>query len=327
MFLLGLFRGKLRTLGEIYFASFKIATPPKKKGTMYMQPRFWIRSCLLIFVIICTASINIAAAEEPEYEPLIPSSLARFIEQKVRRTMLPLNTATDDGINLTVHDVQQMTVDWDTGSLSMNINFSANVESKWLPFPVQLSGSARVTGCGLVSVSSEQIGARFIEIDDLRLNGTYHLLQSPIKYLLNRRLSGKECWSGTTPEQYEVLTISSVGKLLRLALEKQLPIQEKQGKNSFQIFALRHLEKLPEPGVFSVGFEIKGERKGLIDLSFDGDMEVIAEVRMATNDSKGQIYLREISVLNLRRSPAWLDGMIRRSINEKLQNQAYAFSW
>lgn len=154
-----------------------------------------------------------------------------------------------------------------------------------------------------------------------------HLLQAPIKHLLNRRLSGKECWSGTTPEQYEVLTINSVSKLLGLVLEKQLPIHDKQGKNSFQIFALRRLEKPPEPGVFLVGFEVKGKHNGLIDLSFDGDLEVVAEVRTAKDDTKGRICLRKITGLNLRHSPAWLDAMVRRSLNEKLQNQTYEFSW
>lgn len=268
-----------------------------------------------------------AASAEPGPVPLTTAVMARLVERTVQTKLIPYTVEGESGLTLTLTSLESFIMDWERGECYAEVTFDAQYVNNILPIPIRQSGSAKITGNGLISAEDQKIGVKLLRIDELQFNGMLRMANAPVRQLLNHRLAGREFWMGETPSQSELLTRLNWTELLRIAVAKNLPISGTNGKSNVNITSLESLESMPEPGAFRVRLAADGEYRGLINLPYQGYAVATAMVWVDPQELNGTVRVNEIQSVSLNNLPGFIGGIVRRSVSKKLQGTEFPFSW
>lgn len=294
-----------------------------KRRTLQQQLKRLIlpTSLLLLLGAFSTTSA------EPGLVPLTSNVMAKLVEKTVQSKLIPYRIEGDLGVALTLTSLDSFNMDWERGECYAIVSFEVQYINDIVPVGIRQLGRARITGNGLFSAGEQKIGIKLLRIDDLKFKGVLRMASDPIRQLLNKKLTGKTFWMGEAPIQSKLLTRSNWTELLKIAVAKNLPMSETNGKSTVNITNIDSLETLTDPGSFRAKLTADGCYKGLFKIPYQGQAVVIAMVRVNPQALSGTIRVDEIPNVTLSHLPFFVGGMVKRSINHKLRGTEFPFSW
>lgn len=289
--------------------------------------KYHLLNMLLLSALIPVSCLIPVTAAEPVSVPLTRDNMALLLERTVQSKLIPVTMKDDSGFSITLTGLKSFTMNWDTNEFKADLTFQAEYVSKWLPIHIRQDGETVVSGCGLFSAEEQKLGVKLVRIDDMQFHGLLQIAHEPIRKLLNKKLSGKELWQGGAPAQSATLTGDNWTEMLRIGIAEELPHAGVSGKISYTLTKLNSLTALDGPGRFAAEFVLDGRHQGLVSLGFEGVAAVSASVWVVPDELRGKVRIEEVQRLDLKRVPAFIDAIIRRSLSDKLNTEEFEFSW
>lgn len=279
-----------------------------------------VASLALLIMIIGGSCFSM----EPHYVPFDYKVAGNLLKNTVDRKLVPCEFKSD-GMTLTITKLDQFVMDWENSQFRLSFDFRARYNKSFIK--LERAGKASVTGSGLMSAGEQKMGVKLLKINGIKLDGGNELIDSAARMILDKSLSGKAFWYGAPPSSYEELTKDNLSQLLQVALNQLLP---QTFTNDGTKVTLNHVEELAfgsDAGMMQSRMAINGNYQKIFHFNFSGLIGVRVWVLVDPEQLAGKITIDQVTDLQLDKSPALLDGIIRRMVNAKLKGQTVEFSW
>jgi hypothetical protein len=115
--------------------------------------------------------------------------------------------------------------------------------------------------------------------------------------------------------------------LLQVAINQVLPQTFTSEETTVTLNRVEELYFGAEPGMVQSRIAINGNYQKIFNFAYSGLIGVEVRVLVDPEQLAGEITIDRITNLQLDKSPALLDGIIRRMVNAKLKGQTIAFEW
>lgn len=289
--------------------------------------RSYILIVLFLPAVIPLLGLVSAKAAGPVFVPLTRDNMALVLERTVQVKLIPVTLRDESGFAVTLTELKTFEMDWERGEFKAEIAFEAEYVNPWLPIPFRQRGEAVVSGYGLISAEEQKFGGSLRRIDDIRFFGLLRIAHEPIRKLLNKKLTNKALWPGGAPVRSEVLTGDNWTEILQIGIAQRLPHDGGSGKTSYRIMSINRLTALDGPGRYRSEFSLEGRHQGLLNIGFQGIVSASASVWIVPDELRGKVRMEAVQQLDLKGVPALVDGIIRRSVSEKLKLEEFPFEW
>lgn len=285
-------------------------------------PRFFGHGLwIMLFTAVLGGHLILA---ESQWVPLDPDITGKLLAHIVK-TQLVGTELGKDGLGLKITALNDFSMDWQRSRFNLDCGFRLSYNNGF--FDLEESGTIALSGAGLMSVPEQKLGVKLLKIDGFQLAGFDRRVNAGLQLLLEKGLAEKEFWMEEAPAESEILIKDNLGNLLGVALNQILPQRMDAEGTEVILNRVSQIAFGEEPGNMQARIALEGTYRKWLKLSFAGEAGVNLRVFVDPEALAGKIIIEELTDLQLDRSPAMLDGMLRKLINDRLQGKSVEFSW
>lgn len=281
----------------------------------------WHGLCLMLLLGIGGGSLILA---ESGQVPLDPDVAGKLLAQTLKTQMVGAELVKDD-LHLKITGLNDFFMDWGKAQFNLDCGFIVKYDNGF--FDLEQSGSIVLSGAGLMSAPEQKLGVKLLQISALQLEGFNKQFNAGIQSLLQKGLAGREFWYDQAPASSEILTKDNLGTLLSVALNQILPQQISDEDVEVVLNRVDQIAFGEQPGIMQARVSLDGVYQKLFKVSFSGEAGVKLRVLVNPEQLAGTITVEDLTDLQLDRSPALLDNLLRKLINNKLRGKTTEFSW
>lgn len=274
-------------------------------------------------VIIMLVGSGISEAEErllPFNQELAATVLEKTLAQKVVGREFD-----SDGMRITITRLNRFVMDWETSRFTLDCEFRVGYRKGFII--LEEAGEVSLEGSGAIAAEEQKLGVKLNRVNRLRLNRMNETMNNMVTKVLDKMLSGKVFWPEAAPAGFDLLTKDNLDTLIQVALNRRMPQTVSGAHIQVTLNQVQKLDFTDEPGGMAAVADFEGKYDHFPKFSFSGQAGAALQVMLDPKALSGMIRIQQVTDLKVDRTAAFLDGILQRMINAKLQGKEVRFSW
>lgn len=281
----------------------------------------------ILLILAAAVSIRVVRAETgaTHYVPFNRDQMALILKRTIETKFIPCTLPEKDHVTSTITSLQDFSINWDDGALTIGFTFESDYRLGFLSF--HSAGEISVTGQALFNSDEQKLGLKFLELRAFKLYKSNKIVEGIARGVIEYKIEGHEVWPGNPPSTKEVMTRDNFPSLLTVAIAQILPFKSTNKGLTVTLTRLNSLAFTDEAGGAEVNFDFDGVYDQIIKVSFGGGMGVRATITVDPESLTGKVRIENIAALDLKHSMSILDELVRGWVNSKLSGKVIDFCW